>query len=94
MAFGYPPSHRRPELQSEVCDLCGAIVGHLRLREPDVEGLRGFKVCDQHPFERRTQNAPSYNDHRGMSTPIQSELAERLEPIGGELWFLDPELEE
>lgn len=86
------PSHRNPnDIQPEVCDLCGALVGHEHLREVDVEGLRGLKICDLHPFERRTVTAPSFRDLQALWDTPDADVAERCEPIGGDLWFIDPE---
>lgn len=95
MALSLRPSHRNPEdLQPEVCDLCGAKVGHQHLIDSDIVGLQGFKICGLHSFERRARVTPSYDDYRREgSLPFAVDTA-RLEPIGGLAWWIDPELEE
>lgn len=82
------PSHRNPnELQPEVCELCGSLVGHQHLMDVDVEGLRGYKVCDLHRFERIARVTPSLNDYRVMNPPVPSPDVARQQPIGGAIWF-------
>lgn len=44
---GYPPSHRNvDELQPEVCDLCGLLVGGAHLTSITIGPLAGRTVCD------------------------------------------------
>lgn len=60
------PSHRlEREPQPEVCAVCGTTVGavHLEL-VTDVQGLRGFYVCDVTPGCRRFRDNPTYHDER------------------------------
>jgi len=90
MGLSLRPSHRNPaDLQPEVCDLCGSSVGHLHLLEADVEGLRGFKICDLHKFERRARVTPSLNDLLAMNPRMLSPDVARQEPIGVEPWWYD-----
>ncbi len=91
MAYGWPPSHRNTKgIQPEVCELCGAIVPQRELHTAMVEGLRGRKVCREHRFERIAQATPSFNDYRGMYTPIQApESQSRQQPIGADFWWED-----
>lgn len=94
MSASFRPSHRNPETmdQLEVCDLCGLLVPHSRMVEADVEGLRGYKICDAHGWERKARFRPSFNDVRAFDVgPYAPEAGVRTEPIGGELWFEDPE---
>lgn len=92
---GTRPNRRNPrDLQIEVCDLCGGLIGHDHLSEPDVEGLRGYKICDSHQFERKAMANPSYLDYKMLNPPPHVPEVARQEPIGGEAWWLDPELEE
>jgi len=95
MAYGWPPSHRNPKgIQPEVCDLCGAIVPVAEMSESMVEGLRGYTLCGQHPFEARAMANPSFNDYRAIYPPIQEpESQVRQQPIGAEFWWTDPENE-
>lgn len=45
--LGYPPSHRKvDELQPEVCDTCGLLVGGAHLLRVDDGPLSGRTVCD------------------------------------------------
>lgn len=88
------PSHRNPDLmvQTEVCSLCGSLVEHTRLVDADVEGLRGFVVCDVHPFEAKARFAMSYRDYQRLDPGVDApDAGARLEPIGEEFWFVDPE---
>jgi hypothetical protein len=77
--------------QTEHCQLCSNLVDNARLIEPDVEGLRGFKICDTHRFERIAAVNPSYNDMRAFSVPATApEAGTRLEPIGlSPVWYED-----
>lgn len=79
------PSHRNPnDLQPEVCELCGMLIGHEHLVDADVEGLRGFRICDSHQFERRARVTPSWRDIQAMSTPPEApDAGQRLPPTGG-----------
>lgn len=88
------PSHRNPEdLQPEVCELCGGLIGHVHLLETDVEGLRGYKVCDRHSFEATARVTPSLQDYQRYGPgPFATDEA-RLEPIGGPFWW-EGEVEE
>lgn len=72
--------------------MCGAKVGHQNLIESDVEGLRGFKICNLHRFERKAAVTPSFNDYRQINPPPYVPDAARQEPIGGEEWWTDPDL--
>lgn len=94
--MSFRPSHRNPnDIQPEVCDLCGNLIGHRHLIEADVEGLRGQAICDIHSFERRARVTPGRQDLRRSSRlPYAPEVGQRLPPVGGDLWFLDPENEE
>lgn len=89
--MGFRPSHRNPdEIQPEVCDLCGNLVGHQHLLDSQVEGLRGYAICDLHRFERRARVTPSFRDIRAFSRlPSAPTAGQRLEPMGGDLWFQD-----
>jgi hypothetical protein len=91
--MGFLPSRRNVnDIQPECCELCGGMVGHRHLVVADVEGLRGFKICDIHPVERRLRVTPGREDIRAATQlPYAPEAGQRLEPTGGELWFLDPE---
>jgi len=90
--YGWPPSHRDPKgMQPEVCELCGATVPQAELRISAVEGLRGRRICGEHRFERSAQVKPSFNDYRGMYTPVQAPDAQaRQWPIGADFWWEDP----
>jgi hypothetical protein len=89
--MGFRPSHRNPDdIQPETCDLCGNLVGHQHLLESPVQGLRGFRICDLHQFERRARMTPSYMDIRALSRlPSAPYAGQRLEPHGGALWYQD-----
>lgn len=79
-------------IQGEFCQLCGNLVDNTRLVEPDVEGLRGFRICSTHRFERAAATNPSYNDLKAFSMPpIAPEAGTRMEPIGLEPWYDDGE---
>lgn len=92
------PTHRNPDVegQLEVCDLCGLLVPNERLVDCDVEGLRGYAICDTHRFEAEARFRPSFNDYRRFGDPLPDapDAGKRLEPYGAELWFLDPGEEE
>lgn len=91
--MNFRPSHRNPnDLQPEVCDLCGAKVGRAHLIEPDVEGLRGYAVCDLHRFERVARVTPSLNDYKRINPPLPVPDEARLPPFGDDAWWIDPEL--
>lgn len=85
--MGVRPSRRNPnDIQSEVCDLCGSYVGHVHLVESDVEGLRGYKICDLHRMECVHRVRPSFNDMRRDGPPIPNPDPSRQQPTGGALW--------
>ena len=80
----FTPSHRnQADIQPEACDLCGTMVGHRRLVRHDVEGLRGYWICDTH-----TTTGPGPEDLRGFGT-LPPPATEREQPIGGEQWWVD-----
>lgn len=84
----FRPSHRDPDqFQTEVCELCGALVERSALMEVDIEGLRGYAICNKHPHEAKTRNKPSYRDYRKIGPRPVQQVPERLPPLGGELWF-------
>lgn len=79
------PSHRsQNEIQPEVCELCGLLVGNARLMIADVEGLRGRRVCDRHGS---LTTEPSFVDYTIMAPFFNPEAIEREEPIGGAIWW-------
>jgi hypothetical protein len=92
--MGFRPSHRNPDdLQPEVCQLCGSYVGQVHLHVSDVEGLRGYRICDLHRMERQHRVRPSYNDMRRDVPPLPVPDVARLQPIGDPLWGNETEEE-
>ncbi len=79
------PSHRNPcDVQSEVCELCGKLIGHAHLIEADCDGLRGRIVCGGHPMLDW-----SFQDYRAHNGLMPSPDTSRRQPIGASFWFLD-----
>lgn len=87
---GPSPSHRNPEhdIQLEACDMCGRMVDNRELREYDVQGLRGFRVCGLHKF-----TGPGPEDLRRVTVPTPPSV-EREQPIGAGFWWLDDGLDD
>lgn len=85
------PWHRVPGTgQTEVCSVCGSLINNTDMIEPDVEGLRGFTVCNNHPYMSAAAVTPSFNDCRSSWGSPEAYLSEREPPIGEEFWFDDP----
>ena len=88
--MGKYPSHRSTlEVQPEVCDFCGVMVGAERLVICDVQGFRGAAVCDTHPWERIARFSPSYNDLRRLDPAPHLASETELQTSGSNLWFHD-----
>jgi hypothetical protein len=69
-------------LQPEVCQLCSRAVAQARLFIANVQGLRGYRVCDQHgPYTTR----PSYEDVNRLGRRVPYADVQRQQPIGGPL---------
>jgi hypothetical protein len=78
------PSHRNPrDIQSEVCELCGTLIGHQHLFTADCEVLRGRTICDRHPPGLLAPSILDLRAHSILPTPDSS----RREPIGGSFWW-------
>jgi len=79
------PTHRNTrDLQPEVCELCGSLTGVINIIVPDVEGLRGRRICERHgslPYN------PSANDYLVFAPLEVPELIERDQPVGGSQWW-------
>ena len=87
---GYPPTHRNlQDAQPEWCDLCGLRVGGAHLTLSDVEGLRGFQVCDVHD-SCRMRNKISYRDRRRWKAREHSVIGNsRVYPPGAAAFWND-----
>lgn len=82
------PTRRNPASpQPEICELCGNLVERARLVVSDVEGLRGYAICDFHPFEAKARSQPSHRDYRRYTDRSSNRTPRRIEPFGGELWY-------
>ena len=79
------PTHRsRLDIQPEVCELCGSLTGVVNLVVPDVQGLRGRRVCERHGSLPYTPSAIDFQIFAPLEIP---ELIERETPIGGPQWW-------
>ncbi len=83
---GYPPSHRNvDEPQPECCDLCGMHVPGSHLMLAEVEGLRGYYVCDLQDGCRKFRSALSYKDRRRFNAREHSSIgSSRVYPSGSD----------
>jgi hypothetical protein len=86
--MSFAPTHRNPfEPQPEVCDLCGNEVGGARLVQSEIEGLRGYFICDTEMC-RQFRSSLTYQDRRRMSHREQSYIAQsRVFPAGASSKF-------
>ncbi len=85
--FGYPPSHQDlSDPQPEVCDLCGLLVGGRHLRLQNIDGLRGWRICQYHPY----RDKPTFRDIErmfpGVPGPKYVGQGRVYEP-GSETWW-------
>jgi len=87
MPKGYPPNRRdRLDVQPEVCDVCGLLVGGRHLREQDVRGLRGKMVCQYHDWRGKDDDPDDLPDMPGQKIGNS-----RVYPPGDEPWFYTEE---
>ena len=77
---GWPPTDRNPrEPQVEACDLCSLDVGAVHLAYCDVDGLRGYMICDVNPDCRQFRaNIPFQQMLRETPTPYSLGQGRRL----------------
>ena len=87
--MSYPPSHRNvEEPQPEVCDLCGLQVPAARLMVSDVEGLRGFRICDITPGCQQFRSSPTFNDRKALGGGVFGTTGSgRVFDGGAERWW-------
>jgi hypothetical protein len=69
-------------LQPESCALCGRAVAQARLSRSNVQGTRGYVVCDQHG---EYTTAPSHEDINRLGRRVPWADVQRQQPIGGPL---------
>lgn len=81
--YQVPTRRNKRDLQVEFCELCGMPIGHRHLMIAEVQGLRGFAVCDAHGFEARARSLPSNTDLLRVNPGIVINTPLREDPIGG-----------
>lgn len=87
---GHGASHRKVgSPQIEVCDLCGLGVEHASLKESETHSLRGFAICDKHPWEASVRDKPEFQDLRRHSRRRRDAAIRRHPPYGGKIWWRD-----
>lgn len=83
------PSHRsEDDPQPEICALCSTKVPAHRLRQADVQGLRGFWICDVTPGCARFRASPSWRDRRQTHPRPTTTIGDsRVYPAGDNTWY-------
>mgnify|MGYP001585151097 CR=1 FL=1 len=88
---GYPPEPcDSMEPQQELCDLCSSLVGAMHLQQSDVDGLRGYWICDTNPdCASFRSNVPFQQVVRTNPTPQGFGNGRRLPGSSTPLWWND-----
>lgn len=94
--YGYPPSHRdHTAPQPEVCDICGVAVAGHQLITANIDGIRGYRICDIHePWRNAVTRRDVVRMNPGVPGPKMVGQGRIYEP-GDSHWYLaDPNIDD